>query len=206
MITKEMEKTEDWVDSLIEYVRVITPVEKTGTVHAILEETLKEYQSRLDEKKIEVTKELQTNLPETIVPDEHLRYLLRSLLQYAIDIMPPSAFLQFSTRSSVPAATKEQIGFAVVGRGIEILVKFRAIFERSKGPQAGLKMIVNKERAILKFQIWSLEEVVKRNQGNLIVEVDQEKEEISISLKFPIERRRVVYYQAGTRQSTHSRL
>jgi len=33
LMTKEMEKTEDWVDRLLEYVRVTTPVEKTGTVH-----------------------------------------------------------------------------------------------------------------------------------------------------------------------------
>ena len=199
MMTKEMEKTEDWVDRLLEYVRVTTPVEKTGTVHTLLEETLKEYQPRLDVKKIEVTKELETSLPEPIVPDEHLRYMLRSLLQYATDVMPPHGFLRFSTRTSVSAAIKEQIRFTVVERGIEILAQFRAVMKPSEGPQTGLNLIANKEQAILKFQIWSIEEVVKRNQGSLTFEVDQEKEEISISLKFPIERRKVVNYQAGSR-------
>ena len=199
MMTKEMEKTEDWVDRLLEYVRVTTPVEKTGTVHTLLEETLKEYQPRLDVKKIEVTKELETILPETIVPDEHLRYMLRSLLQYATDVMPPHGFLRFSTRTSVSAAIKEQIRFTVVERGIEILAQFRAVMKPSEGPQTGIDLIANKEQSILKFQIWSIEEVVKRNQGSLTFEVDQEKEEISISLKFPIERRKVVNYQAGSR-------
>ncbi len=199
MMTKEIEKTEDWVTRLLEYIRVITPVEKTDTVHTLLEETLKEYRPRLDENKIEVTKDLETNLPETIIPDEHLRYILRSLLQYATDVIPPHGFLRFSTRSSASAAIREQIGFTVMGRGIEILAKFCAVMKPGEGPQTGLEMIANKEKSILNFQIWLLEEVVKRNQGGLTVQVDQEKGEVSISLKFPIERRRGVIWQAGSR-------
>ena len=194
MMTKEMEKTENLANGLLEYVRVITPSEKTGTVHTLLEETLKEYQTCLDEKKTEVTKELERNLPETVVPDEHMRYMLRSLLGYAVNVMPSYGFLRFSTRSSVSGATKEQMAFTVVERAIEILTVFRAAMKQREEPQGGLEMITNKEREISKFQIWLLEDVARRNQGNLTFAVDKEKEEITISLKFPIERRRVVYY------------
>jgi hypothetical protein len=195
MMTKEMEKTEDWANSLFEYVRVITPSEKTGTVHTLLEETLKEFQTRLDEKKIEVTREFERNLPETIVPDEHMRYILRSFLRYAINVMPPHGFLRFRTRSSVSGAAKEKMGFPVVGRAIEITTAFSAVMKRKEEPPAGLEMISNNNKEILKFQIWSLENVVRRNQGNLTFAVDKEKEEITIFMKFPIERRRVVCYQ-----------
>ena len=193
MMTKEMEKTENLADSLLEYVRVITPAEKAGTVHTLLEETLKEYQTRLDEKKTEVTKELERNLPETVVPDEHMRYILRSLLGYAVNVMSSYGFLRFSTRSSV-SATKEQMAVTVVGRAIEILTVFRAAMKQREEPQGGQEMTTNKEREISKFQIWLLEDVARRNQGNLTFAVDKEKEEVTISLKFPIERRRVVYY------------
>ena len=195
MMTKEMEKTENLADSLLEYVRVITPAEKAGTIHTLLEETLKGCQTRLDEKKTEVTREFEWNLPETIVPDEHMRYMLRSLLGYAVNVMPSYGFLRFSTRSSVSGATKEQMGFTVVGRAIEITTAFSAVMKRKEEPPAGLEMISNNEREILKFQIWLLENVVKRNQGNLTFAVDKEKDEITIFVKFPIERRRVVCYQ-----------
>jgi len=193
-MTKEMEKTEDWANSLLEYVRVIAPSEKSGTVHTLLEETLKEYQTRLDEKKTEVAKELERDLPETIVPDEHMRYILRSLLGYATNVMPPHGFLRFRTRSFVSGTAKEKMGFAAVGRAIEITMAFSAVMKRKEEPPAGLEMISNKEKEILKFQIWSLENVVRRNQGNLTFAVDKEKEEITIFLKFPIERRRVDCY------------
>jgi hypothetical protein len=195
MMTKEMEKTEDWANSLFEYVRVITPSEKTGTVHTLLEETLKEFQTRLDEKKTEVAKELEQCLPETIVPDGHMRYILRSLVGYAINVMPPHGFLRFRTRSSVSGMAKENTGFALVGRAIEITAAFPAVMKRKEEPPARLEMVSNKDREILKFQIWSLENVVRRNQGNLTFAVDKEKEEITVFLKFPIERRRVVCYQ-----------
>ena len=194
IMTKEMEKTEDWANSLLEYVRVIAPSEKSGTVHTLLEETLKGCQTRLDEKKTEVTREFEWNLPETIVPDEHMRYILRSLLGYAMNVMPPQGFLKFRTRSSVSGAANEKTGSTVVGRAIEITTAFSAVMKRKEEPPAGLEMISNKEREILKFQIWSLENVVRRNQGDLTFSVDKEKEEITIFLKFPIERRRVVCY------------
>jgi len=194
MMTKEMEKTEDWANSLFEYVRVITPSEKTGTVHTLLEETLKEFQTRLDEKKTEVRREFESNLPETIVPDEHMRYILRSLLGYATNMMPPHGFLRFRTRSSVSGTAKEKMGFMVVGRAIEIATAFSAVMKRKEEPPPGLEMIINKEKEILKFQIWSLENVVRKNQGHLMFAVDKEKEEITMFLKFPIERRRVVCY------------
>jgi hypothetical protein len=194
-MTKEMEKTEDWANSLLEYVRVIAPSEKSGTVHTLLEETLKEYQTRLDEKKTEVAKELERDLPETIVPDEHMRYILRSLLGYAINVMPPHGFLKFRTRSSVSGTAKEKMGVTAVGRAVEITTAFSAVMKRKEEPPAGLEMISHKDKEILKFQIWSLENVARRNQGNLTFAVDKEKEEITIFLKFPIERRRVVCYQ-----------
>jgi len=194
-MTKEMEKTEDWANSLLEYVRVIAPSEKSGTVHTLLEETLKEYQTRLDEKKTEVAKELERDLPETIVPDEHMRYILRSLLGYAINVMPPHGFLRFRTRSSVSGTAKEKMGFTAVGRAVEITTVFSAVMKRKEEPPAGLEMISNKDKEILKFHIWSLENVARRNQGNLTFALDKEKEEITIFLKFPIERRRVVCYQ-----------
>ncbi len=195
MMTKEMEKTEDWANSLLEYVRVIAPSEKSGTVHTLLEETLKEYQTRLDEKKTEVAKELERDLPETIVPDEHMRYILRSLLGYAINVMPPHGFLRFRTRSSASGTAKEKMGVTAVRRDIEITTAFSAVMKRKEEPPAGLEMISYKDKEILKFQIWSLENVARRNQGNLTFTVDKEKEEITIFLKFPIERRRVVCYQ-----------
>jgi hypothetical protein len=195
MMTKEMEKTENWANSLFEYVRVVTPSEKTGTVHTLIEETLKEFQTRLDEKKTEVAREFEQFLPETIVPEEHMRYLLRSLLGYALSVMPPHGSLRFRTRSSVARITEEKTGVAPIGGAIEITTTFPAVMKEKEEPPGGLEMISHKDREIMTFQVWSLENVVRRNQGHLTFAVDKEQEEITISMDFPMERRRLVCYQ-----------
>ena len=174
---------------------MITPSEKTGTVHTLLEETLKDFQIRLDEKKAEVVKEFEQTLPETIVPDEHMRYILRSLLGYAVNVMPPHGFLRFRTQSSVSKMAEEKAGVELGGKAIEMTMAFSALMKKKEQTPAGLEMITLKDQETLKFKIWSLENIVKRNQGHLTMAVDKEKEEITIFLKFPMERRRVIYCQ-----------
>lgn len=199
MVTKDLEKTESLMNSLLDYMRVTTPIEKAGTVHALIEEALKKYQAHLSEKKIEVTKEFDKDLPEPIVPDEQLRYILSSLLQYVVTVAPPNGYLRFSTRSSVcPAETEEaKIALTPDGRAIEILISLAWTKRQKDEPQAGLESIISKKEERLNLQFRLFEEVVKRNWGTLKCEMDEEKTEVSISLKFPIERRRIVYYQAS---------
>jgi hypothetical protein len=38
--------------------------------------------------------------------------------------------------------------------------------------------------------------VVQRNRGTMRIEMDEKKAKTIISLRFPVERRKVVYYQA----------
>jgi hypothetical protein len=45
---------------------------------------------------------------------------------------------------------------------------------------------------ILRF----VKEVVQRNQGMMKIEGDEKKAKTFISLRFPVERRKVVYYQS----------
>jgi hypothetical protein len=79
------------------------------------------------------------------------------------------------------------------GRYIEISVVFmgyRKPAEQGVGSQG-----FQKEEPldlILRF----VREVVQRNRGIMRIEVDEKKAKTFISLRFPVERRRVVYYQA----------
>jgi hypothetical protein len=196
MVTKEMEKTDYLMDSLLNYIRVSTPIQKAGTVQILAEEALKKFQARLDEKKVRVTKEFERDLPETIVPDEQLRYIFGSLLQYVVTVVLPGGSLRFSTKSSVrPAISADgRVASAKEGRTIEILFCLTGIMRKDE-PRARLETMITQEGVMLDFQLRLLKEVVSRNQGILRFEVDEERRETLILLHFPVERRKIVYYQ-----------
>jgi signal transduction histidine kinase len=190
-VNEDIEKMNMVLDSLLDYIKVHTRIRKINTVHNILEEVLKKHQAKLDEKGIKVFKKLEKDLPETVVPDEQLKYVLSSLLQYAVTLTPPNGNLGFSTRSFTPDKEAVQVEglFNRDGRYIEISVVFPG---RQRPSETGVG--TKKEEApdlILRF----VKEVVLHNYGMMRVEADEKRTKTLISVRFPVERRKVVYYQ-----------
>jgi signal transduction histidine kinase len=193
-VNEDIEKMNMVLNSLLDYIKVHTPIRKINTVHNIVEEVLKKYQAKLEEKGIKVFKKLEKDLPETVVPDEQLKYILSSLLQYAMALTPPNWNLGLSTRSFILDKEAEGEGlFKREGRYIEISVAFPG-HQRPSEPGSGIAA-TQKEGApdlILRF----VKEVVLHNHGMMKVEADEKKTKTLISVRFPVERRKIVYYQA----------
>lgn len=190
-VNEHVEKVNIVLNSLLDFIKVHTPIQKRNSVHNILEEILKKHQSRLDEKGIKVLKKLERDLPETVVPDEQLKYILQSLLQYILVLAPFRWNLGLSTRSFVPenADTPGQSIFKKDGKYIEISFVFPG--EAGSGTAA-----IRKEEApdiLLRF----VKEIVLHNHGMLKIEADEKKTKTAISVRFPAERRKVVTYQAA---------
>jgi len=100
IVTEDIEKIDSVLNGLLNYIKVNTPIEKTNTVHFILEDVLKRNADQLNERKIEIFRKFEKDLPETTVHEEQLRYILNSLLEYAIPSIPPSGSIGFLTKSS----------------------------------------------------------------------------------------------------------
>jgi hypothetical protein len=175
--------------------RLHTPVKKMNTVHTIIEAVLKKYQAKLEEKGIKLLRRFEEDLPETVVPDEELRYVLSSLLQYAIIVTPANWSIALSTKTlSFEKETGEVEGFFKRDeKRIEISVVFAAR-RRLDEPPPGADSIQREEAPdiLLRF----VKEVVLRNHGTMRVGVDEKRTKSLISLRFPVERRKVVYYQS----------
>ncbi|PIV20842.1 MAG: hypothetical protein COS40_10440, partial [Deltaproteobacteria bacterium CG03_land_8_20_14_0_80_45_14] len=81
------------------------------------------------------------------------------------------------------------------GRQIEILIVFTGYkkpveqFETVLGIPA-----VQKEEAI-ELELRLIKEIIQKNSGMMKFEVNEKKPRTLISLKFPIERRKLIYYQ-----------
>jgi len=193
-VTEDIEKMEMVLNSLIDYMKLHTPIRKMNTVHNIIEAVLKNHQVKLVEKGIKLLKRFEKDLPETVVPDEQLRYVLSSVLQYAMVVTPPNWNIALSTKSLLlEKETGEAEGlFKKDGKHIEISVVF-AVQQMSE-PASGTATIQKEEAPdiLLRF----VKEVVLRNHGSMKIGADEKRTKTFISLRFPIERRKVVYYQS----------
>ena len=180
------------MDSFLQYLSINTPLKKKGTIHRLIEEVLKKYQVQLDEKEVRLSKKYEKDLPETIVPDELLRYILDSILQYAVSTITPGGDMEFSTRSS--RSQKDVSARQGVLRKDERYIKIKVLFKASKerGDRFA-ETLIFREKPLSLVLLRLVKEVVQKNQG--IIKKDEEQGRISISLWFPFERREIVYYQ-----------
>ncbi|MDI7261495.1 MAG: hypothetical protein QME90_16445 [Thermodesulfobacteriota bacterium] len=192
-VTKDIEKA-DWVlTHFLDYIKVSTPIRKMNTVHTLIEKLLKRYRAQLEEKKIEVFKHFGNDLPEVTVPDEQLRYILDTLVQYAMASLPLHGSIEFLTRpvDSQKLAHQDQILSKQDGKYVEISVAFTGF----KKPGARLETPPSREGIIPDLELRLVEDVIKRNHGAIKFMEEAEKTKTYISMKFPGERRKRVYYQ-----------
>lgn len=197
IVTEDIEKIDAVLNGLLSYIKINTPIEKRNTVHFILEDVLKKHEMQLEDKKIKIFKKFEKDLPETVVPDEQLRYILNALLQYALPSIPPNGSIGLLTKSfdlQTEMPDDKKI-YQKDGRYIEILIVFTGYkkpieqFETILGISA-----VQKEEAV-ELELRLIKEIIKKNQGMMKFEVNEKKPRTLISLKFPIERRKLIYYQ-----------
>lgn len=165
-----------------------------NTVHTFIEELLKKYKLQCEEKKIEVFKDFENDLSEVTVPDEHLRYILDTVLQYTIASISPNSRIEFLTESVDlrGAADKDQTFLKQNGKYVEISVVFTG-FEK---PMGGVETPPSQKGTASDLELRLVHDMIKRNNGMMKFGVDVEKAKILISVKFPVERRKVIFYKA----------
>jgi signal transduction histidine kinase len=194
-VTEDVEKIDMVLDGLINYIKLNTPIRKTDTVHHLTEEVLKKHQAKLEEKGIKLFKKFEKDLPETIVPDEQLKYIVSSVLQYAMAFTPPNWNIGLSTRSLILEKEAGEMDdlFKRDGRYIEISVVFAGYNKRT---EPVLKTTTLQEEEAPDLILRFVKEIVLRNRGMMRIGTDEKKTKTFISLRFPVERRKVVYYQS----------
>jgi hypothetical protein len=204
IITEDIVRVELLEKSVLNYIRMDNPILRKDTVNIVLEEELKKYRVELEEKKIKLFETLEKGLPEAAVPDDQLRYLLSCLLQYVMTIIPFNGKMGLFTRSLVLQKERGE-GQASGRRGeryIEVLMVYMLDKEPMKSSGAAFGIQTRQEEGILGLTLRLIDEIIKRNRGTMTFEVDEKKAKTTISLRFPVERRKVVYYQPVTELSS----
>ena len=198
IVTEDIERIDAVLNGLLNYIKINTPIEKANTVHFILEDVLRRHEVQLEDKKIRVFKKFEKDLPETVVHDEQLRYIFHSLLQYAIPSIPPNGSIGFLTKSLyVQRQTDDDKGVLQTdGRYIEVLIVFTGFKKPVEQLETALGIPALKQEESIELEMRLIKEIIEKNRGMIKFETSPKKPRTIISLKFPIERRKVIYYQS----------
>jgi hypothetical protein len=183
------------LSGFLNYVRVATPIEKVNTVNALIEEVLEKNKASLGKKGARLFKKLEENLPEIIVPDEQLKYILDFVLPYAILSMPPGGNIALLTTSFIfqGEIPGPQAFFEKYGGYIEISIVFSGNREPAGSWPAVLGQISTSQKGEpLELMLRLVKGMVLRNWGKMNLEKDERSGRTTLSLKFPIERRKMV--------------
>ena len=196
-VAEDIDKTDLLLSGLLNSFQVATPIKKGNTVNALIEEVLEKNKVHLEEKRAHLFKRLEENLPEIIVPDEQLKYILKSVLQYVILSIPPNGNIELLTTSSIfqrdPGGT--QAFFERFGGYIEISAAFSGAWEPVGQPTAALgRTPFPQKDGALEFILQLVKGTVLKNWGKMNFETDKKEGKTILSLRFPLERRNVVFY------------
>ena len=204
MIADDIKKIELVQNSLINYIRINNPITKTNTVNILIEEELKKYQVDLEVKKTKLFKTLEKDLPEIAVPDDQLRYILSCVLQYVMTLMPSNGYFGLYTRSGTlqKETGKDQTLSKKEEKYIEILMLYTCPKKPLGEVEPALGIPASQKEGILDLALRLVDEIIQRNRGMMKFEVDEKMVKTTISLRFPVERRKVVYYQLATELSS----
>ena len=200
IIAEDIKKIELVQNSLLNYIRINNPVTKTNTVNTLIEEEIKKYELELEEKKIRIFKTLEKNLPETAVPDDQLRYILSCVLQYTMAMIPTSGNLGLFTKNVV---LQKEMGEDREWKFVEILVAYTGYRKPGEQFRSPLGIPAHQKEKILDLALRLVDEIVQRNRGVMKFEEDEKKAKATISLRFPVERRKVVYYQQSSEMTSN---
>lgn len=190
-LTADIEKIDLLMNGFLNYIKSTTPIIKKDTVNMLIDEVVKKHEAALEARQVKILKRVERVLPETIVPDEQMTFIVDSVLQYAMASIPSGGLIEFSTKSFAPlkAMGEER------ARNIEIRVTFMNYQKQgeklTKEPGSSLPQ----KEGGLDLLLQLVYVIVQENQGTMEHEPGERKGKSSIVLTFPTDRRKVAKYQ-----------
>jgi nitrogen-specific signal transduction histidine kinase len=193
IINEDIDEVDTVLNSLVHYIKINTPVVKSNTVHTVLEDLLKKYGGQIEEKKIRIVKKFERQLPETIVHEEQLRYILNSILEYAIGLTFHNGSIGLLTKSLEVSREGEEAKGSE-SRSVEIIIMFSGCRRPSEQLETAAKTQEVEKGESVDLTLLLAREIIRKNRGEMRLEVDEKKPKTTISMVFPVERRKVVFY------------
>jgi nitrogen-specific signal transduction histidine kinase len=193
-VKEDIIKIDSVLNSLLNFINVNTPVIKTNTLYVILEEILEANDRQLQQKNIKINKRYEKDLPDTFVHPEQVRFILHYVLQYAILSTPQNEIIGFLMKSSDNGRGAEKTLPEDKRRYIEVMIGFNGDRKPVNQLENLSETPEDQKEGTADLILRLAKGILERNHGRMI-ETHGKKSETLIVLRFPIERRKIVYYE-----------
>ncbi|MCJ7785359.1 MAG: hypothetical protein MUP41_15610, partial [Desulfobacterales bacterium] len=195
-VKEEMKKIDSVLNSVLNFINVNTPLVKANTLYTILEEILEANEKQFRQENIKITKRYGKDLPDTFIHPEQVRFILHSAIQYAILSTPPNEIIGFLTKSS---DSKNGTGAETPStennrRYIEVMIGFNGDGRPVNKSENLSETPGDQSKGMADLMLKLAKEILERNDG-MMVETHGDRPKTLINLRFPVERRKVVYYE-----------
>jgi hypothetical protein len=180
--------TSSGLDCFFDYLKIRSSIRKKNIVHAVLEEILDGNEEKFKERKIQVVKkQFEKDLPETSIREDHLRYILNWVVQYAISSVSLNGNIGLFTRSFDFQEVKDDSqSFLKKDRNYIEVIIFFTTHEKVDGPsgtELGDQTLMREN--LNDFILPLVEEIISMNGGIIRVKADHKKHYTQILLILP---------------------
>jgi hypothetical protein len=208
IVSEDIEKTISLLNCFQDYLNFNTPMKKMNTVNNIIEEILRKLEDQIAERKIKIIKkQFEKNLPETILPDEQLRYVLNSIIQYMVHSTRPYGSIGFLTRQFDPSGSEGEDMSLLQKDGNYIEVQIASMGDKQRellDLVPGMTADQSENGVDLILQL--VKEIVQRNRGALTLKINSQQSMSFLSVILPMERRKVVHYLSTEERMKRSKM
>jgi signal transduction histidine kinase len=194
-VKEEIKKIDSVLNSLLNFITINTPIIKTNTLYVILEEILEANDKQLRQKDIQIYKRYEKDLPDTYIHPEQVRFILHSVLQYAILSTPPNGTIGFLMKlcDMHDGAVADKTLPEDHRRYIDVMIGFNGVGKPVDQSENLSETPRDQSKGMAELILKLAKDILERNHGMMIE--TRKRSETIIALRFPIERRKVVYYE-----------
>ena len=208
IVSEDIEKTISLLNCFQDFLNFNTPMKKMNTVNNIIEEILRKLEDQIAEKKIKIIKkQFERNLPETSLPDEQLRYVLNSIIQYMLHSTRPFGSIGFLTQQFEPSGSEGEDMSLLQKDGKYIEVQIASMGDKQRellDLVPGMTADQSENGVDLILQL--VKEIVQRNRGALTLKINSQQSMSFLSVILPMERRKVIHYLSTEERMKKSKM
>lgn len=180
--------TNSGLDCFFDYLKIRSPIRRDNIVHVVLEEILDGNVEKFKDRKIQVVKkQFEKELPEASIREDHLRYILNWVVQYAISSVSSYGNIGLFTRTFDFQEVKDDSQWPLKKdrKYIEVIIFFTT-HEKVNGPsgaESGDQALMRENQN--DFILPLVEEIVRVSGGIIRVKTDHKKHYTQILLILP---------------------
>jgi nitrogen-specific signal transduction histidine kinase len=195
-VKEDIKKIDSVLNSVLNFISINTPIIKTNTLCAILEEILEANEKQLQQKNINIIKRYEENLPDTFIHPEQVRFILQSILQHAILSTIPNETIGVLMKSSDfhDGTVSDNVSPENNRRYTEVVIGFNDARKVVNSLENLSRALEDQKEGVADLILKLAKETLQRNHGS-IIESSGKRLKTLIHLRFPVERRKVVYYE-----------